>query len=296
VPLVGLVHPRSPETAAPLVAAFRRGLAEAGFLEGRNVAIEYRYANGNLEVLPALAAELVRLRVDVIAAGYPGGSAAKAATATIPIVFIGGGDPVKGGLVERINRPGGNVTGVSMLAGDLEAKRLSLLHQLVPHAALIGVLLDATTSAAESGDQLSEVNGAVRRLGLSARVSKVAMEHDFENAFAGFAREHVDAVIVTASTFFNTYRDQLVALSDRYALPTAYELREFAQAGGLMSYAPSLVDVARQAGTYVGRVLKGEKPSDMPVLLPTRFEFVINAKTAKTLGLVAPVIENDGKF
>jgi putative tryptophan/tyrosine transport system substrate-binding protein len=289
VPVIGLLTLRTPEAAEPLNVAFRGGLAEAGFVEDRNVAIEYRYAGGNFTTVAALAAELVRHRVSVIAAGAPTGLAAKAATAEIPIVFIGGGDPVKAGLVTRINRPGGNVTGVSMFGGaDLIGKRIGLLHQVVPDAKVVGALLDATGGTSALEDQLAEVNKAARRLGLSMRTSQIGSEHDFEDAFAALARESSGALIVTSSTFFNTYRDRLVALAGRYRLPTIYELREFVEAGGLISYAPSLVDANRRAGIYVGRVLKGEKPADLPVLLPEKFEFVINLKTAKALGLTIP--------
>jgi putative ABC transport system substrate-binding protein len=281
--------PASPEAAEPLNVAFRGGLAEAVFVEGRNVAIEYRYARGIFAAVPALAAELVRRRVSVIAAGAPTGLAAKAATAEIPIVFIGGGDPVKAGLVARINRPGGNVTGVSMFGGaDLIGKRIGLLHQVVPDATVVGALLDATGGTSALEDELVEVNKAARRLGLAIRTSQIGSKRDFDDAFANLARERAGALIVTSSTFFNTYRDRLVALAGRYRLPTIYELREFVEAGGLISYAPSLIDANHRAGIYTGRVLKGEKPADLPVLLPEKFEFVINLKTAKALGLTIP--------
>jgi putative ABC transport system substrate-binding protein len=288
-PVVGLLQLRTPEAAEPLNAAFRGGLAETGFVEGRNVAIEYRYASGNFAALPALAAELVRRRVNVIAAGSPAGLVAKAATAAIPIVFMGGGDPVKAGLVASINRPGGNVTGVSILGGvDLTSKRIGLLHQLVPQVTVFGALLDASYSVAGAEDQLAEVTAAGQRLGLSIRTVRIGSEHDFDDALATLVREGAGALIVTPSTFFNIYRDRLVALAARYRLPTIYELREFAEAGGLSTYAPSLIDTFRQAGIYTGRMLKGEKPAYLPVLLPAKFEFVINLKTAKALGLIIP--------
>jgi putative ABC transport system substrate-binding protein len=283
MPVVGLLMGRS---SLHLSAAFRQGLGEVGFVEGQNVAIEFRYGNGQYDRLPALAAELVQRRVSVIAAGWPAGQAAKSATATIPIVFIGGGDPVREGLVASLNRPGGNLTGVIMLAPDLEKKRLGLLHELVPQASTIAVLLDANLRDAEF--QLQEFRAAERHLGLSIRVVSVGSEQDFETAFATLAQERAGALIVAASTFFNTHRDQLVALASRYRIPTIYELREFAAAGGLMSYSPSLTDVFHQAGVYTGRILKGTKPSDLPVLLPTRFDLVINLKTAKALGLEVP--------
>jgi len=288
VPVIGLLQGRTPEAAEPLTMAFHKGLGEIGFVEGRNVTMEYRYAGGNFDAIPALAAELVGRRVSVIAAGSPAGSAAKAATAAIPIVFMGGGDPVKAGLVASINRPGSNVTGVSMLGGtELTGKRIGLLHQLVPQVTVVGALLDATGGSG-ADDQLPEVNEAGRRLALSVRTVKVGSEQEFDGAFAQLAREHAGALIITSSTFFNTYRDRLIALAARHSLPTIYELREFAQAGGLMSYAPNLIDAFRQGGIYTGRVLKGEKPADMPVIQPTRFEFVINLKTAKVLGLEIP--------
>jgi putative tryptophan/tyrosine transport system substrate-binding protein len=286
IPVIGLLQGRSLETAVANTAAFRQGLRDGGFVEGQNVAIEYRYANGQYDRLPPLAAELVSRRVNVIAAGYPSGQAAKDATATIPIVFIGGSDPVRAGLVASLNRPGGNVTGVSVLGSDLETKRIELLHELVPHAAIIGALIDANDGQAEF--QLQEVKKAVRRLGLSAEAVDVGRGRDFDDAFATFVRERAGALIVAASTFFNFNRDRLVALAARHNIPTIYELREFAEAGGLISYAPSLTETFRQGGIYVSRVLKGEKPADLPVLLPTKFELAINLKTAKALGLTIP--------
>ena len=286
LPVVGFLQGRSAETAVTLTAAFRQGLDEIGFIEGRNVAIEYRYANGQFDRLPALAAELVGRRVDVIVAGYPSGQAAKAATETIPIVFAGGSDPVKAGLVSSINRPGGNVTGVSLLAADLETKRIGLLHELVPQATVIGALIDANDTQAEF--QLQEVKKAASRLGLSTIVVNIRGEREFENAFAVLVRDRAGALIVAASTFFNVHRDRLIGLSAQHRIPTVYELREFAERGGLMTYAPSIEDVFRQAGTYTGRVLKGARPAELPVLLPAKFEFLLNLKTAKALGLTIP--------
>jgi putative ABC transport system substrate-binding protein len=286
LPVVGLLQGRTRGAAEPLTAAFRGGLAETGFIEGRNVKIEYRFADGNFDALPALAAELVHRRVSVIAAGSPAGFAAKAATDAVPIVFIGGGDPIKAGLVASINRPQGNVTGVTLLGGsELVGKRLGLLHELVPQVTVVGALL---ASVAGAEDQSPELTEAGRRLGLSIRTARIGSERDFDDAFATLAREGVRALIVMSSTFFNTYRDRLIALAARYRLPTIYEPREFAQAGGLITYAPSFLDAFRHAGIYTGRVLKGEKPADLPVLLPTKFEMVINLKTAKALGLTIP--------
>jgi putative ABC transport system substrate-binding protein len=262
-------------------------LQETGFVEGRNAAIEYRYASGEVEALPEPAAELVRRRVNVIVAGHPAGTVAKAATATIPIVFVSGTDPVRIGLVASINRPGGNATGVSMLGAELETKRIGLLRELVPKTASIGALIDATSGG--GGEfQMHEVKEAARRLGLSIEAVTVEGERDLDNAFATLARERVDALLIGASTLFNAYRDRVVALATRLRIPTVYELREFAEAGGLMTYAPSITDAFRQAGVYTGRVLKGDKPADLPVLLPAKFELVLNLSTARALGLTIP--------
>ncbi len=285
-PVIGFLQARSAETAVPLVAAFKQGLRELGFIEGQNVDIEFRYANGQYDRLPALTADLVNRRVNVIAAGYPSGRFAKAATTTIPIVFVGGSDPVRAGLVDSINRPGGNLTGVSLLAGDLETKRIQLLHELLPRAKVIGALIDASDPQAKL--QSEDVESAGHRLGVTTRSVNVRSESEFDDAFATLARERTDALIVTASVFFNVNRDRIIALAARYAIPTVYELREFADAGGLMTYSPSLTESFRQAGMYTARVLKGDNPADLPVLLPSKFEFVLNLKTAKTLGLDVP--------
>jgi putative tryptophan/tyrosine transport system substrate-binding protein len=256
VPVVGLLQGRSPETAS------------------------------EFDRLPELAADLVSRRVNVIAAGYPAGEAAKAATSMIPIVFMGGSDPVRTGLVTSINRPGGNVTGVSLVASDLESKRIGILRELVPRATVLGAMIYTTDLSADF--ELQEVKEAGRRLGISVEPVKVDSERDFDEAFATLARKRADAIIVMAATYFNIYRDRLVALAARYSIPTAYELREFAEAGGLMTYGPSIKDAFRQGGVYSGRVLKGEKPADLPVLLPAKFELVINLTTAKALGLDVP--------
>jgi putative ABC transport system substrate-binding protein len=285
-PVIGFLQGRSAETAVALVAAFKQGLRELGFVEGQNVDIEYRYADGQYDRMAALTAELVNRRVNVIAAGYPSGRFAKAATTTIPIVFIGGSDPVRAGLVDSINRPGGNVTGVSLLAGDLETKRIQLLHELLPRAAVIGALIDANDPQGKLQSQ--DVEGAGHRLGVTIRSINVGSESEFDDAFATLARERADALIVTASVFFNVNRDRIIALAARHAIPTVYELREFAEAGGLMTYSPSLTEIFRQAGMYTARVLKGDSPANLPILLPSKFEFVLNLKTAKTLGLEVP--------
>jgi ABC-type uncharacterized transport system substrate-binding protein len=286
MPVVGYLQAGSVEKTQAIITAFRRGLAESGFVEGRNVVVEYRLANNQPDRVPVLAAELVNRRVNVLASGYQTARAAKDATTTIPIVFMGGADPVKAGLVASINRPGGNLTGVSLAATELLGKRVGLLRELVPQVAILGVLIDATGPEFEL--QLQDVREAGRRLGLSVVAANVRSERDFDDAFATIARDGAGAIIVAPSTLFNDNPDRLVALAARHRLPTVYELRQFVEVGGLMSYAPSITEAFRQGGVYTGRVLKGENPADMPVLLPTKFELVINLKTAKTLGLTIP--------
>jgi putative tryptophan/tyrosine transport system substrate-binding protein len=289
-PVIGLLHSRSAEAAVQVNEALREGLRDFGFVEGRNVSIEYRFAAGHFDLLPALAADLVSRRVAVIAAAYPAGRAAKAATSTIPIVFIGGSDPVEMGLVASINRPGSNVTGVSLLGIDVVTKRLGLLREVVPQSAKLSVLIDRTDPSVypEAERMQRELRSAAGRLGVSIEVVSVAGERDFDAAFDALLRARVGGLIVAASVFFNINRDRLVALSRWHRIPTIYELREFADAGGLMTYAPSNPGVYRLAGGYIGRILKGEKPEDLPILLPTKFEFVINLKTAKALDLTIP--------
>jgi putative ABC transport system substrate-binding protein len=287
MPVVGFLALGTAGGFAFLVAAFRRGLNDAGFVEGRNVAVEYCWAEDEQDRLPALAADLVHRRVAVIAAGPTAAAlAAKAATTTIPIVFQTGRDPVKDGLVTSFNRPGGNVTGVSQLAIDLGAKRLALLHELVPNAGLVGVL--AYPQSVVSQEQVKDLQQAARTLGLRILVANVMSEDDLNPAFASLAEQGAGALIVSASAFFVSRRDQLVVLAARYALPTVYQQREYMASGGLMSYGSDFSDVYRQVGVYTGRILKGENPADLPVMQPTKFELVINLKTAKTLGLVVP--------
>ena len=288
MPVIGFLNSISPGEAVDLVSAFRDGLHEAGFVEGQNVAIEDRWAEGHYDRLPALAAELVQARVAAIAAtgGTISGLAAKAATTTIPIVFTTGDDPVKTGLVANLNRPSGNVTGVVTLANQLGAKRLELLHQVVPKAETIAVLLNPASSSTKG--QLSELQQAAVTLGLKLTVLSASTEHDIDQAFAMLARLRADALILGVDPFFNGRHDQFVALAAKDAIPTIYFFRGFAAAGGLMSYAPSLVDSYRQTGVYIGKVLKGMKPIDLPVIQPTKFEFVINLKTAKALGISVP--------
>ena len=288
MPVIGFLSTRSPDESAHLLAAFRRGLAENGFVEGQNVTVEYRWALGEYDRLPALAAELVRRPVAVLVAvgGEPSALAAKAATATIPIVAIFTADPVERGLVASLNRPGGNVTGVSVLNATLEAKRLGLLHDLVPQATTLGVLLNPTFPAAAS--QLRDMQEAARAIGLQLHVLRASTDREIDAAFESVAQHRIPALAVTADPFFITRRDKLVALAARHAVPTMYSFRDYAVAGGLMSYGIDLPDAYRQAGVYAGRILKGAKPADLPVMQPTKFEFVINLKTAKALGLAIP--------
>jgi len=290
MPVVGLLHPTSPDAFADnRLRGFRQGLKDAGFVEGENVAIEYRYADNQPDRLPDLAADLVRRRVAVIAAtgGPPSVFAAKAATTTIPIVFVIGDDPVRHGLVASLARPGGNLTGVNVLLVELVAKRLELLRELVPGAARVAVLVDpANTTVAES--TLKDVEAAARAIGLQIQALKVTTSREIDAAFATLVRERVDTLFVSSGSFFNDRRVQLVLLATRHGIPTIYPYREFADAGGLMSYGANLRDAYRQMGVYVGRILKGAKPADLPVVQSTKFELVINAQAAKVLGLTVP--------
>jgi putative ABC transport system substrate-binding protein len=289
VPVIGFLSRASAKTAAANVAAFVKGLNETGFDEGRNVAIEYRWADDQYERLPELAADLVARRVAVIAAmggGIYSTVAAKAATTTIPIIFEMGEDPVKFGLVASLNRPGGNVTGITQFATTLEAKKLGLLTGLVPSATTIGILVNRSSPSIEN--ELKDVQEAAATLKLQVCIVGASTAQEVETAFASLAQQHVGALLVAGDPFLFRQSDQLVALAKRYAIPTIYTFREVAVAGGLMTYAPSLVEAYRQTGSYAGRVLKGEKPADLPVIQPTKFEFVINLKTAKTLGLTVP--------
>jgi putative ABC transport system substrate-binding protein len=284
MPVIGFLSGRSPSEAAYALAAFHQGLRQGGFAEGQNVAIEYRWAEGQYDRLPALAADLVHRHVAVIATtgGTQSALAAKAATATIPIVFGTGDDPVKYGLVASLNRPGRNATGVNFLLTRIEAKRFGLLHDLVPTAALIGVLFNPKNSNFET--QSRDVQEAAHSIGQQIHVLHASSEPDIHAAFKTF----VQTLLVGGDPFFNGRREQIVTLAAHYAIPTIYELREFAAAGGLMSYGTNLPDSYRQIGIYTARILKGEAPADLPVLQPTKFELVINLKTAKALGITIP--------
>jgi putative tryptophan/tyrosine transport system substrate-binding protein len=287
VPVIGFLNARSPDDTMPLVAAFRRGLAEGGFVEGQNISIEYRWALGQYDRLAGMAMELAHRRVMLLATtgGEPAALAAKAATSTIPIVFVIGGDPVKQGLATSLNRPGGNSTGVSILTGALEPKRLGLLRELVPGAATIGALLNPSFSLYES--QLRDVQQAAHAA-LQVIVLPANTDREIEVAFETVVQRRIPALSVAAAPFFDTRRDKLVALAARHAVPTMYHFSEFVAAGGLVSYGVVVADAYRQIGLYAARILKGEKPSDLPVVQPTKFELVINLKTAKTLGLALP--------
>jgi putative ABC transport system substrate-binding protein len=288
VPVVGFLHSASSQSVAEEVAAFRQGLSETGYVEGQNIAIEYRWGDGQIERLPALAADLARRRVAVMAAvgGDAAALAAKAAAPTTPIVFQNGSDPIKSGLVMSLNRPGGNVTGVSLFAGTVDTKRLELMHELIPQIAVIAVLNNPLVAEAESRSR--NLQEAARILGLRLLFLNVSSDRDFDTAFATIADQKAGALFVDGGPFFVGRRDQLVALAARHALPATYAWREFAAAGGLMSYGTNLANAARQTGNYIGRILKGEKPADLPVMQPIKFEFVINLKTAKVLGLNVP--------
>jgi len=287
-PLIGYLSARSPDDSAYLVAAFRRGLGESGFVEGKNLTIEYRWARGQYDRLPALATELVRRPIAILVStgGEPAALAAKSVTSTIPIVFTIGGDPIKLGLVASYNRPGGNATGINILTNTLEAKRLGLLHELVPQATTIGFLLNSNNPPAER--QLQDAQEAVRTLGLRLDVMRASTDREIDAAFKAVVQRRILALSMAAGPFFDTRREKLVTLAARHAVPTMYHFREYAVAGGLVSYGIDLPDAYRQAGVYAARILKGAKPSDLPVMQPTKFELVINLKTAKALGIKFP--------
>jgi putative ABC transport system substrate-binding protein len=286
VPVIGFISSRSPGESAPDVAGFRQGLAQVGYVEQQNVAIEYRWAENRYERLQALAADLVTRQVAVITAvgGPVTALAVKAATKTIPFVFITGVDPVKLGLVASFARPGGNATGINLFITAVEAKRLGLLHQLVPAATRLGVIVNPNSPELDS--QLSDVQRAVRAVGRELQIVRVGTEAEFDAAFV--ALSGVQALLVAADPFFSSQRERLVALAARHKIPTIFEARGYTTAGGLMSYGPSLPDMYRQVGLYTGQILKGVKPADLPVVQPTKLELVINLRTAKALGLEIP--------
>jgi putative ABC transport system substrate-binding protein len=287
-PVIGWLNSASPNTFAHFVVAFRQGLREAGYVENQNVAIEYRWSEGRDDQLPALAADLIHRKVAIIVAtgGPVPGRVAKAATSTIPIVFIGSGDPVGEGLVASLNRPGGNATGVNPLLAALEGKRLSLLRELTPSSALIAVLLNPALPPFEV--QLKDIEDTARAAGQRIHILRAASQGEIDAAFATAAQVDARALLVGAGAFFNNLRDQLVQLAKRYSIPAMYHVREIAVAGGLMSYGVNLTDAYRLVGNYTGRILNGEKPGDLPVIQPTRFELVLNLRTAKAQGIVFP--------
>jgi putative ABC transport system substrate-binding protein len=283
MPVVGFLNGGSPDEYALYVTGFLHGLNETGYVEGKNVTVDYQFARGKYERLQVMAADLVRRKVALIAANTPAAPVAKAATTEIPIVFVSTGDPVKVGLVASFNRPGGNVTGVGLLGAELESKRLGLLHELVPGTKPICVLVNSTNPAADL--QLRELQGTAGVIKRQINIVPASTPPDIDTAFETAAQKGAGALLVVQDPFYNSRREQLVALAARDKLPVMYPVREFAEIGGLFSYGHDLVDGYRQLGVYAGRILKGEKPADLPVVQPTKFEFVINLKTGKTLGL-----------
>ena len=285
MPAVGFLNSASAAEWTRFLTAFRRGLRETGFVDGVNVTVEFRWAEGQYDRLPTLATELVNRGIAVLVAtgGSTSALAAKAATTTIPIVFSTGGDPVQEGLVVSLDQPGGNSTGVSLLTNVLVAKRLEILREVVPNASVIGMLLNPRGAGAKA--QLEDVEKAARTIGQQVHILRASSEREFEAVFATFAQTRIGALLVGADPLFSSRRDQLVALAARHRIPSIYEWREYAEAGGLMSYGSDLADGYHQVGIYVGRILKGEKPADLPVVQLTKVEFVLNLKTARSLGL-----------
>jgi putative ABC transport system substrate-binding protein len=288
-PVIGFLSSLTASNAPHILTAFRKGLNEAGYVEGQNIAIEYRWAEGQYDRLQGLAAEIVRRKVAVIAAvsGTPAGLAAKAATATIPIVFAMGSDPIAVGLVSSLSRPSGNITGATFFTGPLGTKRLGLLRELVPKATTIALLTNPNNAAA-TDVETADVRRAADAFGQKVIVFNAGSEGKFEGAFADIVQQRIGALFVSADPFFFTQRNKLISLAARHAIPAIYADREDAEEGGLISYGASRTDAYRQAGNYAGRILKGDKPSDLPILLPTKFELLINLKTARALGLAIP--------
>ena len=288
LPVIGFMSGRSPEDSTHLVAAFRQGLAENGFVEGQTVAIEFRWADGDYDRLPALAADLVSRKVAVLVGvgGDVSAVVATKATRTIPVVFGMGGDPVKAGLVASFNRPGGNATGYTVLTSQMESKRLGLMRELVPGVSLIGILVNPQLPA--TVHELADLEPAAKGVNQQLFVARADNDAELDTALASFVQQRVGAFLVTSAPFFDTRMNRIVSFAAQNRLPAIYQFREYAVAGGLISYGPNIVESYRNAGVYVGRILKGEKPADLPVLQPTKFDFVINLKTAKALGLTVP--------
>ena len=288
MPVIGFLHGASPEGYAPMMTAFRQGLKETGYVEGQNLTIEYRWAEGHFDRLPALAAELVRRQVaGIVTGGTPPAFAAKAATSTIPIVIIVGIDPVQVGLVASLNRPGGNVTGLALLTVELAAKRLELLHELLRTTTVVAILVNPANLLTQP--ETRGVRDAARSLGLQLHILNASTENEIDTAFRTLVEMRAGAIVVSVDTFLNNQRAQIVALASRHAVPAIYGAREFATGGGLMSYGNDLADAYRQSGIYAAKILKGAKPNDLPVQQVVRVEFVVNLKTARTLGLTFPI-------
>jgi putative ABC transport system substrate-binding protein len=287
MPVIGFLNGGAPDGYAPMVAAFREGLKETGYVEAQNVSIEYRWADGHYDRLPAMAADLVRRQVAVIVTNSPGVATTTTATTTIPIIFTTSGDPVELGWVATLKRPGGNITGVTQLNVEVGPKRLELMHELVPAATTIAVLLNPTYPSAETESR--DMQAAARTLGLEVHLLRASNDHEIDDAFATLVQLRAGAVVITSDPFFNARTKQLAALALRHAVPTIFQYREFTAAGGLMSYGGSIIASYRQAGVYTGRILKGEKPADLPVQQSTKVELILNLKTAKALGLTVPI-------
>jgi putative ABC transport system substrate-binding protein len=287
MPVIGWLSSASPGQRMGYFAAFQQGLRETGWIEGQNVTFEYRWAKGHYDRLPELAADLVSRKVDVIVTGNTNGiTAAKGATSTIPIVFFGGGDLVAAGLIDSLARPGGNLAGISIMGPEMGPKRLDLLSELVPQARVIALLVNPNSAGAEA--QIRDTQEVARAKGLQLQILKAGADGDFDACFASLGQSHAGGLVVEGDLFFDTRREELVELAARHGVPAIYEWREFADLGGLISYGPSQAGLIRQVGEYVGRILAGEKPADLPVQQPTKFELVVNMKTAKALGLTIP--------